>query len=560
MEINRCYGCMKEITEYPCPQCGYDPENTRISDYALHPGAILKGKYLLGRVLGQGGFGITYVGWDLALERKVAIKEYFPSGQVSRYPGTTALQWYSTERSGIARQSGMEMFLKEARKMSRVDEISGVVGVRDLFQENDTAYIVMNFIEGETLKSRLTKTGPLGWADAQKIFLPAIEAMEKVHQAGLIHRDLSPDNLMLTPEGTVKILDLGASKDLNVNSGASSMQVAKSGFSPLEQYIQRGSSGTWTDVYALAATMYYTLTGVLPPTAIDRMDKDTLRWDLPQLQALPKNVVSALKQAMALRAKERTQTMTAFAAQLKTGHARKTESDTTSTNHGRKNKPLLLCIAAILLVAIGAGILFNGNHLNAAKSNVTCTYIENETGLTVTGYAGTLPNEMILPRKIDGKPVTQIGAKAFKNCSSLTSVTIPDSVTEIGNFAFSGCTSLTSMTIPDSVAQIGGYAFSGCSSLISVTIPDSVTRIGTSVLSGCSSLTSVTIPDSVTEIGGNAFSGCSSLTSVTIPDSVTSIGLHAFSGCSSLRSATIPRACTLGWEAFPIATCKINRY
>ena len=309
MELSKCAGCMEAFRGYPCPDCGYDPQNIRQAEYALPVETILAGKYLVGRVLGQGGFGITYIGWDLALERKVAIKEYYPSGQVSRQPGTRQLTWYTGENARAAQQSGMEMFLKEARKMVRVDAISGVVRVLDLFRENETAYIVMDFVEGEILKNRLKKTGPMDWAQAKDIFLPAIRAMEEVHKAGLIHRDLSPDNLMLTPEGKVRILDLGAAKDLNINTGASSMQVAKSGFSPFEQYTQRGGSGPWTDVYAMAATIYYTLTGKIPPTAIDRMENDAICWTQPRLDTLPRAALAALKKAMVVSAQKRTQSM-----------------------------------------------------------------------------------------------------------------------------------------------------------------------------------------------------------------------------------------------------------
>lgn len=315
MEINRCFGCMEEIRGYSCPRCGYNPVSGGL-EYALRPGTILNGKYLIGKVLGQGGFGITYIGWNLVLERKVAVKEFFPSGHVGRSSSSAAIQWYATEQARAAKSSGQEMFLREARKMNRVSQVPQVVQVLDLFQENNSAYIIMEFVEGETLKEHLKKTGPISWEDAKKIFLPVAEAMERVHKLGLVHRDLSPDNLMLQPDGDVKILDLGAAKDLNLNSGASSMQVAKGGFSPLEQYIQRGGSGPWTDVYAIAATMYYTLTGVLPPSAIDRMDRDTLNCDLPQLQKLPPNVLQALKNAMAIRAENRTQSMAAFTEEL----------------------------------------------------------------------------------------------------------------------------------------------------------------------------------------------------------------------------------------------------
>lgn len=196
--------------------------------------------------------------------------------------------------------------------MVKADSIPGVVRVLDLFQENGTAYIVMEFVEGETLKARLLRDGPMDWETAKKIFRPVISAMEQVHAFGLIHRDLSPDNLMLLPDGSVKILDLGAAKDLSLNSGASSMQVAKSGFSPLEQYIQRGGSGTWTDVYAMAATIYYTLTGTLIPGAVERLEKDTISWDFPALNRLPAQAREALKKALAVQAKDRTQTMEAL--------------------------------------------------------------------------------------------------------------------------------------------------------------------------------------------------------------------------------------------------------
>ena len=358
MKVNRCYGCMEEITAYPCSHCGYQPGES--PGYALAPGTILNGKYLVGKLLGQGGFGLTYIGWDLMLEQKVAIKEYYPSGQVVRQNGAS-LEWYGTQQAQTARDSGKDIFLKEARKMTRVRKIPQVVQVLDLFLANETAYIVMDFIEGETLKQRLQKTGPLSWQDARDIFLPVVQAMEQVHQAGLIHRDLSPDNLMLQPDGGVQILDLGAAKDLNLNSGVSSMQVAKSGFSPLEQYIQQGGSGTWTDVYALAATIYYTLTGILPPSAVDRLSKDSLRWDLPQLKALPSGVLHALQKAMAIRSEDRTQTMQELYQSLAASKGKATGKKKTSAKPKQRKpwKTALIATAALLVcAALAVGFLW----------------------------------------------------------------------------------------------------------------------------------------------------------------------------------------------------------
>ncbi len=408
MELSKCFGCMEDFQGYPCPKCGYDPAKDKHMEYALPPETILAGKYMAGRVLGQGGFGITYIGWDIALERKVAIKEYYPSGQVSRSPGTRNLTWYSSEQSLHARQDGMQMFLKEARKMVKADSIPGVVRVLDLFQENGTAYIVMEFVEGETLKARLLRDGPMDWETAKKIFRPVISAMEQVHAFGLIHRDLSPDNLMLLPDGSVKILDLGAAKDLSLNSGASSMQVAKSGFSPLEQYIQRGGSGTWTDVYAMAATIYYTLTGTLIPGAVERLEKDTISWDFPALNRLPAQAREALKKALAVQAKDRTQTMEAlekglFAEPVKVQPKPVAEKKTPvkpTANAGKPEKPKkkllwLVAIAAVLALAFAMNfdkvLLKPGTQtapaLSANVSDSLYGYYEDEYHLYGYGFS-----------------------------------------------------------------------------------------------------------------------------------------------------------------------------
>lgn len=315
MGIGYCFGCMESIMTYPCPKCGYVPTYC-IAPYTLQPGTILNRKYLIGRVLGQGGFGITYIGIDLQLQRKVAVKEYYPSGFVFRKAGSSHISWYTGDAAQEARASGQTLFLKEARKMSKLGGIDLVPQVYDVFQENETAYICMEFVEGYTLLELLKRTGPLSWKKAKAMFLPLIKTMEQVHNCGLIHRDLSPDNLMIQPDGNVKILDLGSAKNLGLNSGKSSVQIAKNGFSPLEQYAHNGNSGSWTDVYAMAATMYYTMTGILPPSAVDRIGRDTLRWDLPQPQILPVSVCNALKRAMAVRSGERTQSMERFHQEL----------------------------------------------------------------------------------------------------------------------------------------------------------------------------------------------------------------------------------------------------
>ena len=399
MQFNRCFGCMEEVNSYPCPHCGFDPR-VQQDNYVLPCGTVLSGHYVVGKVLGQGGFGITYIGYDLSLQRRVAIKEFYPKGQASRFIAMgPSLQWASDGVSQTVRTTGMDSFLREARKMAKVEDIPEVVGVRESFLENDTAYIIMDYMEGKTLLSVLKEKGPMPWEKAKDIFLPAISAMEKVHQAGLVHRDLSPDNLMLTAKG-VRILDLGAAKDLSSGSGASSAQVAKGGFSPMEQYTQRGGSGPWSDVYAMAATIYYTLTGVLPPNAIDRMEKDNLDWKLLSQRGVPANVISALQRAMTVSAKSRTQSMAEFLGQLQKGSApRKRESKRTAV------------IAAVAAVVVVLGIAL-GFAVNAKKEVAMALPPETQAVETTSPQEPTMP-ETTLPPETQPVPVHVMAAEQY---------------------------------------------------------------------------------------------------------------------------------------------------
>ena len=267
--------------ETVCPECGRPYGSVKAESFALKPGTILDGKYLVGEMLGQGGFGITYIGFDLLLEQKIAIKEYFPmsTGMVSR-EGCSTVVWSDAvmQKSGV--EKGFDSFLKEARKMAKLRSIPSVVGVNSVFIQNETAYIVMDFIEGETLLKKLQREGPMDYGTCVSLMTPIMQALSEVHKHGIIHRDISPDNIMVQNDGRLILLDLGAAKDLDIQGKDGNMQssqmVAKQGFSPVEQYGRDGKIGSWTDVYAMAATIYYCCTGVLPPSATDRTIGDTL--------------------------------------------------------------------------------------------------------------------------------------------------------------------------------------------------------------------------------------------------------------------------------------------
>ncbi len=307
----RCYGCMKMAQQSPCEHCGWEEGQNNLS-HQLPVGTVLRGQYEVGRCLGQGGFGITYLGWDRALDTRVAIKEYYPNSLVSR---ESHVSLSVTAGGSESFEHNKKRFLQEARTLARLGDIPGTVNVYNLFEENDTAYFVMEYVEGMDLRRYVQSFGgKLGTAVVFAILKPVMEALEKVHGAGLVHRDISPDNIMIRPDGTAKLLDFGAVREV-LDAGAkkelaqSTEAILKHGFAPMEQYQKRGSLGPWTDVYALCATIYYCLTGKTPPDAPGRMmDEIDLGWD--KIPGLTENQRQALEKGMALMPKDRTASVT----------------------------------------------------------------------------------------------------------------------------------------------------------------------------------------------------------------------------------------------------------
>lgn len=242
----------------------------------LRMGTRLNNRYLIQGVLGEGGFGITYVGMDEVLCQKVAVKEFFPRGAITRNNQQTneVVSVYGTKAANF--HQGEEKFLQEARTIAQFNNVAGVVRVQDFFRENGTAYIVMEYLEGITLKQYLQTYGPISVEEMQNIFAPILEALDKIHQNGVIHRDISPDNIMCLPEGEAKLMDFGAARDYTDYSEEGLSVILKMGFAPIEQYDSHGKQGPWTDIYALGATMYQCLTGRKPDDATKRSLEDTL--------------------------------------------------------------------------------------------------------------------------------------------------------------------------------------------------------------------------------------------------------------------------------------------
>lgn len=306
-----CPYCMEPLAaERPCSHCGKDPKEYIPSVHHLPPDTLLQGRYRIGRVLGEGGFGITYLGLDENLGRLVAVKEYFPTSFVLRENSVSLGVTCYTSQGQDFYEKGRDQFLQEARTMARLDKAREIVRVMDFFSANNTAYLVMEFLEGETLKELVARRGPIPAEELLDLMRPVVAAVGTMHRAGTLHRDISPDNVMVLKDGGVKLMDFGCARELE--GGRTMTVVLKHGFAPLEQYTGR-CQGPWSDVYSLSATLYYCLTGKVPPRAVERSgEADELIAPTQQGAALTPRQEHALLKGLAVRIRDRWQSAEKF--------------------------------------------------------------------------------------------------------------------------------------------------------------------------------------------------------------------------------------------------------
>ena len=295
--------------------------------YCLRKGTRLIGRYTIEDVLGQGGFGITYLGMDELHKKKVAIKEFFPQGIVTRnieYEDTVTVTLVGEKENY---DKGKERFLKEAQTMAMFSKDKGIVKALDFFEINNTAYIVMEYLEGVTLKQYLRENKRIDAEDLVELLVPLIEALDEIHSQGLIHRDISPDNIMVLPDGRIKLMDFGAARDYTEFGEKSLSIVLKPGYAPPEQYQTHGVQGPWTDIYALCATMYKCITGENPPDAIDRLVDDHLKkisaFGIPVLPQIEEAIIKG----MSVAAKDRYQNVGDFCEDLYGGYEENSEPE-----------------------------------------------------------------------------------------------------------------------------------------------------------------------------------------------------------------------------------------
>lgn len=257
-----------------CPRCGKKGDEVSPAG-ALPFRSMLSGRYIIGSPLGRSGFGITYKAYDMYTSSCVAIKEFFPKGYTHRLPNTCAVL-VSNEEGSKAFNYWLTAFVQEAKVLTSIKDLPGIVKIHDFFLTNNTAYIVMEFLVGCSLHRFIHgRGGRLHLNETLNIMRPVIEALLRLHQYGVIHKDISPENIQIVDNKTIKFIDFGAASIYTQNV-QKPFFVLKKGYSPLELYSQGGKQGPWTDVYELGATIYTCLVGNPPPEAPERRISDKL--------------------------------------------------------------------------------------------------------------------------------------------------------------------------------------------------------------------------------------------------------------------------------------------
>lgn len=318
--VQFCPGCLRdaEFENGVCTKCGFDMNSYTIMPHHLVPGTLVKQRYKIGRVLGEGGFGITYIGIDTVLNLKVAIKEFYMSGYVNRNHDASPNVFATLGTHRDTFEKNREKFLNEARVLAQFYGEAGIVGVRDFCEENGTAYIIMDFLNGVDLKTYLEQKGRLAPEEAVKLLMPVMTSLQHVHAEGIIHRDISPDNIMVMEDGSTKLLDFGAAREISQTDIKSLSVILKPGYAPEEQYRSKGRQGPWTDVYALAATLYKCIVGATPDDAMERMYRDRLPSPAAADAACPIAISNVIIKGLAVRQADRYQDVASFLADLKT--------------------------------------------------------------------------------------------------------------------------------------------------------------------------------------------------------------------------------------------------
>ena len=388
-------------------------------NYHLVRGTILHDRYRIEEVLGMGGFGITYSVIDEKLQQKVAIKEYLQGETATRVPGTKEVIIYDGE-AGEQFRAGREKFIEESEKLANLRSEQEVVHIFDYFEENNTAYIVMELLIGETLRERMNRVHRIPVQEAIQILIPVLNGLEKVHAQGLLHRDIAPDNIFLLSSGEVKLFDFGASRYAVTQKSRSLTVQVKSGYTPVEQYQSHGNQGTWTDVYAAAAVFYHMVTGEIPPDSMERMTADTLVPLSKKAVGVRESLSNAVMNALNVFPENRTPTAEMFRNEICAEEVKRRAEEKKKEDIGKMPLWQKCAVAGAIAIALGgaayvasgAGIRDIARFSNPASSAVRVPNFVNidlsaaeamakDTGIRINVVSKKYSNEILRNRIIE---------------------------------------------------------------------------------------------------------------------------------------------------------------
>ena len=351
MASELCMNCFSVKGPYEvCPYCGYVEGTPPKQPHYLTPGTLLK-NLIVGTVIGVGGFGITYKCYDATLGIIKAVKEFYIVGLVNRAPGERRVGLLSGDKEQQYKER-LQRFHMEAQSVAQFGKAKDIVNVYDYFEENGTAYMVMEYIDGVLLKDYLEKQGPMDPEAALGAIMPIMEAVKKMHSKGIIHRDVSPDNIFIASEESIKLFDFGAAQLNETKTGMAAEPVIKVGYSPLEQYRNANRQGFYTDVYAVGAILYQMLTGMAPIESTEREFKDKLKSPREVGVKISANADRAVMEALAVRPELRFQGIQQFQDALL--NKRIAEYPKDKLRRKKRKRYAVIGLFATLAVAVGA--------------------------------------------------------------------------------------------------------------------------------------------------------------------------------------------------------------
>ena len=577
----RCFHCMNSIPDGAalCPYCNETPSKEN-PPYCLTAGTVLKNKYIIGNVIGEGGFGITYAGWDLALGQKIAVKEYYPSICANRsHTGDNQVIPGQASKGQYFRM-GKERFTQEAQSAAQFSGEAGIVKILDYFEENDTAYIVMNYVEGGNLGEIVRSRGKFEPKTFFAAVLPLMRTLEHVHQTGMIHRDIAPDNIIMSQDGSLTLLDFGSARYYFGAETKSLSVILKQGYAPYEQYSRKGHQGAWTDVYALCATIYKCITGETPPDALDRAINDELKKPSELGVKLSPHIEAVLLNGMAIHFQNRIQNMYELMEML----IQATEQDgaeikkqTSNSDYNPKENHFTIIDEVKIQRKkakdenLSTKLAETLTYDNYSKENLTNINIQSSETKKKKLFLKIIVSAILLTAAVISlafvftiiKHFSTNDANVSSNASKhnqLVSTNEENNKTTSVNEIIAATASLKQQGITgdchwliyedgtmiiDGNGEMSDYAYqeapwySERSSVKKIVINSGVTKIGKYAFIDFENVSDVQLSQTVSTINDAAFYNCDMIETITIPSTVTSIGFNGFGSCNRLSKFLI---------------------